>query len=404
MADWNTEGTENNTRKNAEKTMKDINVALIGYKFMGKAHSYAYSTVGKIFSDCPTPRMKVICGRDRAGAEAMASRFGWESVETSWERVLERKDVDAVDISTPGHLHKTIAVAAAKAGKHVLCEKPLGNTGDEAKEMLEAAIRAKIVHGVVFNYRRVPAIMLAKRMIEDGRLGKIYHFRARYLQDWIVDPQFPRVWRLDKSQAGSGTLGDLGAHIVDLCRYLVGEVNEVTALLETFIKERPLPAADQGAWGSTTGGGMAPVTVDDCALFLGKLDGGAVGSFEVTRFALGRKNHNTLEINGSKGSLVFDLERLNELQYYSQDDAPDARGFRTIFATEGGQHAYVDNWWPPGHMIGWEHTQTHTIYEFLKAVAKGEPPEPNFHDGYRNNMILDAVEKSAASGKWERTG
>ncbi len=384
--------------------MKDINVALIGYKFMGKAHSYAYSTVGKIFSDCPTPRMKVICGRDRAGAEAMASRFGWESVETSWERVLERKDVDAVDISTPGHLHKTIAVAAAKAGKHVLCEKPLGNTGDEAKEMLEAAIRAKIVHGVVFNYRRVPAIMLAKRMIEDGRLGKIYHFRARYLQDWIVDPQFPRVWRLDKSQAGSGTLGDLGAHIVDLCRYLVGEVNEVTALLETFIKERPLPAADQGAWGSTTGGGMAPVTVDDCALFLGKLDGGAVGSFEVTRFALGRKNHNTLEINGSKGSLVFDLERLNELQYYSQDDAPDARGFRTIFATEGGQHAYVDNWWPPGHMIGWEHTQTHTIYEFLKAVAKGEPPEPNFHDGYRNNMILDAVEKSAASGKWERTG
>src|SRR5258706_10746802 len=194
--------------------MPEVNVALIGYKFMGKAHSHAYSTVGNIFSDCPKPRMKVICGRDRAGAEAMGSRFGWESVETSWEKVLERKDVDAVDISTPGHLHKPIAVAAAKAGKHILCEKPLGNTGAEAKEMLDAATRAKIVHGVVFNYRRVPAVMLAKQMVESGRLGRIFHFRARYLQDWIFDPQFPRVWRLDKTQAGSGTLGDLGAHIV----------------------------------------------------------------------------------------------------------------------------------------------------------------------------------------------
>jgi len=381
----------------------EINVALIGYKFMGKAHSHAYATIPHIFPDCPRPRMRVICGRDRAGAEAMAARFGWESVETSWERVLERKDVDAVDISTPGHLHRTIAVAAAQAGKHILCEKPLGNTGAEAKEMLDAAIRAKVSHGVVFNYRRVPAIMLAKQLVESGRLGRIFHFRARYLQDWIVDPQFPRVWRLDKTQSGSGALGDLGAHIVDLCRYLVGEVNEVTALLQTFIKERPLPSEDAGAWGSKAGGNMAPVTVDDAALFLGKLEGGAVGSFEVTRFAIGRKNHNAFEINGSKGSLVFDLERMNELEYYNHEDPPDVRGFRTILATEPGQHAYIDHWWPPGHVIGWEHTQIHTIYEFLKAVGKGESPVPNFHDGYRNNMILDAVERSAASGRWEMT-
>ena len=369
----------------------EINVALIGYKFMGKAHSHAYATIPHIFPDCPRPRMRVICGRDRAGAEAMAARFGWESVETSWERVLERKDVDAVDISTPGHLHKTIAVAAAQAGKHILCEKPLGNTGAEAKEMLDAVLRAKVSHGVVFNYRRVPAIMLAKQLVESGRLGRIFHFRARYLQDWIVDPQFPRVWRLDKTQSGSGALGDLGAHIVDLCRYLVGEVHEVSALLQTFIKERPL------------GTGTASVTVDDAALFLAKLDGGAVGSFEVSRFALGRKNHNTFEINGSKGSLAFDLERMNELEYYNHEDPPDVRGFRTILATEPGQHAYIDHCWPPGHVIGWEHTQTHTIYEFLKAVGKGESPTPNFHDGYRNNMILDAVERSAGSGKWEKT-
>jgi predicted dehydrogenase len=383
--------------------MSEINIALIGTKFMGKAHSHAYSTVANFFSDCPRPRMRVICGRDRAGAEDMAARFGWESVETSWERVLQRKDVDAVDISAPGYLHKSIAVAAAQAGKHVLCEKPLGNTGAEAREMLDAVNRAKVVHGIVFNYRRVPAIILAKQLIESGRLGRIFHFRARYLQDWLVDPQFPRVWRLDKTRAGSGALGDLGAHIVDLCRYLVGEVTEVTAMLQTFIKERPLPAADQGAWGSVSGSGMAPVTVDDAALFLGKLEGGAVASFEVARFALGRRNHNAFEVNGSKGSLAFNLERMNELEYYNHEDPPESRGFRTILATQPGHHAYISAWWPPGHIIGYEHTHTHIIYEFLKAVAKGEPPSPNFFDGWRNNMILDAVERSASSGKWETT-
>jgi predicted dehydrogenase len=378
-----------------------IRVALIGYKFMGKAHSHSYSTVAKAFPDCPKPVMKVICGRDRPGAQALADRYGWESVETSWEAVLERKDVDAVDISVPGHLHSTVAIAAAQAGKHILCEKPLGNSAAEGKAMLEAVQAAKVVHGIVFNYRRAPAVMLAQRLVADGRLGAIFHFRARYLQDWIVDPKFPRVWRLDKTQSGSGALGDLGAHIVDLCRYLVGEITEVTALLHTFIKERPLPEADQGAWGSTTGSGLAPVTVDDTALFLGKLANGAVASFEVTRFATGRKNHNTFEINGSRGSVVFDLERMNELQYYSQDDAGDARGFRTVLATEPAYHDYIGAWWPPGHTIGYEHTHTHIIYEFLKAVAKGQPPSPNFEDGYRNNLVLDAVERSAASGTWE---
>jgi predicted dehydrogenase len=379
--------------------MSEINIALIGYKFMGKAHSHAYSTVANFFPDCPRPRMRVLCGRNRAAAEVLAANFGWESVETNWERVLERNDVDVVDISAPGYLHKQIAVAAAQAGKHVLCEKPLGNSGAEAREMLDAVTRAKVVHGVVFNYRRVPAVMLAKQLIESGRLGRIYHFRARYLQSWLVDPQFPRVWRLDKTQAGSGALGDLGAHIVDLCRYLVGEISEVTALLQTFTKERPLPPEEQGASGSK----MAPVTVDDTALFLGKLEGGVAGTFEATRFATGRRNHNSFEVNGSKGSVIFDLERMNELQYYNHEDLPDVRGFRTILATEPGHHAYMAQWWKPGHIIGYEHTHTHIIYEFLKAVAKGEPPSPNFFDGWRNNMILDAVERSASSGKWETT-
>ncbi len=382
--------------------MPGINVALIGYKFMGKAHSHSYATVANMFPDCPRPRLKVICGRDRAGAEVMAGRFGWESVETSWEKVLERKDVDAVDISAPGNLHHPIALAAARAGKHILCEKPLGNNAAEAREMLEAVRKAGVVHGVVFNYRKVPAVMLARQLIQDGRLGTLYHFRARYLQDWIVDPNFPRVWRLDKTQAGSGTLGDLGAHVVDLCRYLAGEISEVSGLLHTFIKERPLPAQDQGSWGSTTGEGMAPVTVDDTALFLGRLANGVVASFEVTRFALGRKNYNTFEINGSRGTVAFNLERMNELEFYSHDDSPDARGFRTILATEPGQHPYMDAWWPPGHIIGYEHTHTHIIYEFLKAVAAGKPPEPNFEDGYRCNAVLDAVERSAAGGKWEK--
>jgi predicted dehydrogenase len=312
--------------------------------------------------------------------------------------------VDAVDICTPGYLHKSMAVAAAQAGKHVLCEKPLGNTGAEAREMLDAVTRAKVVHGIVFNYRRVPAVMLAKQLVESGRLGRIYHFRARYLQDWLVDPHSPRGWRMDKTKAGSGALGDLGAHIVDLCRYLVGEVAEVTAMLQTFIKERPLPAVETGgAWGNTAGTEMAPVTVDDAALFLAKIEGGVVGSFEATRFAAGRRNHNAFEVNGSKGSVAFNLERMNELEYYNREDPPEVRGFRTILATEPGHHAYAANWWPPGHIIGYEHTHTHIVYEFLKGVAKGESPQPNFFDGWRNNMILDAVERSAASGKWEVT-
>jgi predicted dehydrogenase len=387
-----------------ENKRPEIGVALIGTKFMGRAHSHAYSTVASIFPDCPRPRLRVICGRDRAVAESMAERFGWESVETNWERVLERKDVDMVDISTPGYLHKSMAVAAAQAGKHVLCEKPLGNTGAEAREMLDAVTRAKVVNGIVFNYRRVPAIMLAKQLIESGRLGRIFHFRARYLQDWLVDPQSPRGWRLDKTLAGSGALGDLGAHSVDLCRYLVGEVGEVTAMMPTFIKERPLPSADAGsAWGSVSGTELAPVTVDDAALFLGKVEGGVAASFEVTRFAAGRRNHNAIEVNGSKGSVAFNMERMNELEYYNREDPPEVRGFRTILATEPGYHAYVANWWPPGHIIGYEHTFTHTIYEFLKGVERGESPQPNFFDGWRNNLILDAVERSAASGKWETT-
>ena len=278
----------------AGEEMKEISVAMIGTKFMGRAHGHGYHTVHSIFPDAPKPRMKVICGRDRAGAEAMAQRFGWEEVSTDWKEVVRRKDIDAVDISTPGDLHAPIAIAAAEAGKHILCEKPLANTLAEAQAMTEAVRKAGVVHAVQFNYRRVPALVLARQIIDEGRLGTIRHFRARYLQEWAMSEDLPALWRFDSSSAGSGSLGDLGAHIVDLCHYLAGDVTEVTGMVETFIKERK----------ALDGQGKKPVTVDDAALFLGRLHNGALASFEATRFAPGRKNYNALEINGSKGSLV----------------------------------------------------------------------------------------------------
>ncbi len=370
---------------------KEISVALIGTRFMGKAHSHSYRTVSAIFPDAPRPRMKVIVGRDRARAEAMAQRFGWEEVSTDWEEVIRRPDIDAVDVSVHGAMHAPISIAAARAGKHVLCEKPLANTLTEAREMLAAVRDAGVVNAVQFNYRRVPAVILSRQLVEEGRLGQIHHFRGKYLQDWPMSPEFPAVWRFDKKQAGSGTLGDLGAHIVDLCHYLVGDVVEVSGLLETFVKQRPTP----------DGRGQAPVTVDDAALFVARLSNGAVASFEATRFAPGRKNYNFFEINGSRGSLYFNLEQLNEVHYYSSDDPADTRGFRTVIVTSGSEHPYVGNWWPEGHIIGWEHSHTHMIHDFLVGIAKGESPRPNFEDGVKCQAVLDAVERSAQSRRWE---
>lgn len=368
--------------------MRKLNIALIGYGFMGRAHSNAWRQVGSFFDVPYEPVMKVICGRNESELIKAANNFGWQEHSTSWEEVVGREDIDVVDICTPGNLHLPIALAAAASKKIVFCEKPLANTLAEAKQMLEAVGANGCVHMLCHNYRRVPAVTLARELISAGRIGKIYHYRGTYLQDWLVDPDFPRVWRLEKAKAGSGALGDLLSHSIDLARYLVGEITEVSGLLKTFITERPLPDSPT----------MAPVEVDDAALSLVKFGNGAVGTIEATRFAAGRKNYNRFEINGSRGTIVFNLERMNELELYTDEGLES--GFRTIQVTGKG-YPYMEGWWPRGHIIGYEHTFTHTVLDLLKAVAEGQMPTPNFEDGVRNQLVLDAVERSAASGCWE---
>jgi predicted dehydrogenase len=366
------------------------NVALIGYAFMGKAHSNAYRQVGPFFSPRLTPRMKVLCGRTPDKVRAAAREYGWEETATDWEAVVSRPDIDIVDVSTPGDSHMEIAIAAARAGKVVFCEKPLANTVREAERMLAAVQKAGVLHMICHNYRRAPAVMLAKQLIDAGDLGDIRHFRGTYLQDWITDPDFPLVWRLDRRKAGSGALGDIAAHSIDLARFLVGEIAEVCGDLATFVRMRPLPdrPAKKGR-----------VTVDDAAIALVRFAGGAIGTIEATRMAPGRKNHNRFEINGSRGSVAFDLERMNELELYLEADAPRVRGFRRILVTEG-DHPYVKAWWPPGHIIGYEHTFTHTVFDLLDGMARGWQPAPSFVDGVRNQRVLGAIEKSAASRRW----
>jgi predicted dehydrogenase len=372
--------------------MSETGVALVGYKFMGQAHSNAYRQVARFFDLQSVPRMRAICGRDEEAVKAAADAFGWEGYETDYHRLLERDDIDLIDVATPGNTHHEIAVAALEAGKHVLCEKPLANTLEEAREMLEAAEAAGVVNMVCFNYRRAPAVQLAKKLVDEGRLGEIRHWRAVYLQDFILDPEFPLIWRFNKEVAGSGALGDLGAHLIDLAHFLVGPIEEVIGATETFIRERPL---------EPDGNGTGPVTVDDAAAFLARFENGAMGTFEATRLAPGRKNHNSFEINGSKGSLVFDLERMNELEVYFEDDPPEAQGFRKILVTEP-DHPYVGAWWPPGHIIGYEHTFVHTIKDLLDGISARKSPAPTFEDGYRCQAVLDAVDRSAESGTWTK--
>jgi predicted dehydrogenase len=377
--------------------MTAINVALVGYAFMGRAHSNAYRQVAPFFSPRLTPRMKVICGRTPRKLQAAASQLGWEDTATDWRAVVARSDIDLVDISTPGDSHAEIAIAAAKAGKAVFCEKPLANSVTEAEAMLAAVRSAGVVHMLCHNYRRAPAVMLAKHLIEDGQLGEIRHFRGVYLQDWINDPAFPLVWRLDRRLAGSGALGDIGAHVIDLARFLVGEIAEVAGDLRTFIRERPLPAGSRpGLQARQTRG---RVTVDDAAVAIARFANGAMGTIEATRLAPGRKNHNRFEINGSLGSVAFDLERMNELELYLESDRRGIRGFRTILVTESS-HPFVKAWWPPGHIIGYEHTFTHTVFDLLEAIADERVPEPNFADGVRNQQVMDAIEKAAKARKW----
>jgi predicted dehydrogenase len=374
--------------------VSEIGVGLVGYKFMGRAHSNAYRQVARFFEVDPVPRMRAICGRDEEAVKDAATALGWEGYETDYRLLLERDDIGLVDVVTPGNTHHEIAIAALEAGKHVLCEKPLANSLEEAREMLEAARRAGAVNVVCFNYRRAPAVQLAKKLVGEGRLGEIRHWRAAYLQDFILDPELPLIWRFQKEVAGSGALGDLGAHLIDLAHFLVGPITEVVGTAETFIKERPLegePSSD----GRQTG----TVTVDDAAAFLARFENGAMGTFEVTRLAPGRKNRNSFEINGSKGSVAFDLERMNELELYFEDDPPEARGFRTVMVTEP-DHPYVGAWWPPGHILGYEHTFVHTVKDLLDGIGAGKSPAPTFEDGYRCQAVLDAVGRSAQSGTW----
>ncbi|MCX2947012.1 Gfo/Idh/MocA family protein [Lentzea sp. NEAU-D7] len=377
---------------------------MIGHAFMGAAHSQAWRVAPRFFDLPLRPVMSVLCGRDAERTAAAAERLGWAEAVTDWKSVLDRDDVHVVDICTPGDTHAEIAVAALDAGKHVLCEKPMANSVAEAVAMAEAAHRAaqRGVRAMVgFSYRRVPALGLARDLVAQGRLGRIHHVRAQYLQDWIVDPAAPLSWRLDKEKAGSGALGDIGAHIVDAAQFVLGDtISEVMGTLVTFVPERPLAVSHSGLSG-TASDRTGPVTVDDAALFLARFAGGALGSFEATRFANGRKNALRIEINGSAGSLAFDFEDMNVLQFFDGTEDSAVAGFRRIVVTEP-EHPYVGAWWPAGHGLGYEHAFTHQAVDFVRAVAAGTDPAPTFDDGLRVQRVLAAVEASAESGTWQQ--
>ncbi len=366
---------------------------------MGKAHSHAYKDVGMFFDLPAQPVMKALCGREEAGVKAAAAKFGWQSYETSWEALLARTDIDLIDITAPSNVHKEIVEAAAQAGKHVFCEKPLALNLEDSVAMWRAVEKAGVKHMVGFNYRRVPAVQLAKRLVHEGALGKIRHFRGTYLQDFIVDPNFPLVWRLQQEVAGSGPLGDLASHLVDIAQFIVGDIAEVAGMAETFIKERPLPSAMTGLTATSTGSAKELVTVEDACNFLFRFHNGAIGSLEASRMCPGRKNYQTFEINGSEGSVFFNFERMNELQFFSRSDASYAQGFRTIQVTEP-EHAYLEAWWPPGHIIGYEHTFIHEIKDLIEAIAGDELPEPNFADGVKCQAVIDSVLESITNRQW----
>jgi predicted dehydrogenase len=382
---------------------RDLSVGMVGYAFMGAAHSHAWRTAPRFFDLPLRPRMAAVAGRDAEGVRAAAERLGWESTETSWQALVERDDIDLVDVCTPGHTHAEIVIAALEAGKHVLCEKPLANSVEEAEAMTRAAERAAAdgVRAMVgFTYRRVPAISLARQLVAEGRLGTLHHVRAQYLQDWIVDPQAPLSWRLEKDKAGSGALGDIGAHIIDITQFITGDtITRVSGRLRTFVDERPLPSEHAGLSG-TAGTGTGKVTVDDAATFLADFRGGAMGVFEATRFASGRKNAIRIEINGSRGSIAFDFEDMNVLHFFDGTEDAGTAGFRRILVTEA-VHPYVGAWWPPGHVIGYEHGFIHQAVDLVRAIADGTDPTPTFADGLQVQRVLAAVETSSDNDSWQ---
>ena len=383
--------------------MRKLSFAMIGHGFMGKAHSYALLATPFFFKTGIEPVRRVIVGRNPGPVKQAAETFGWEEYATDWREVVRRPDIDAVAIVTPPNTHAEMAIAAAEAGKHILCEKPLTVTVEEARRTVDAAKRAGVKHMLGFNYRRVPAIGLAKQLIASGRLGTIHHFRAVYLQDWIMDPQFPRIWKLNRAIAGSGPHHELNSHITDLALHLVGAISRVVGMEETFIRERPARTASGKLSTMLTAEASSaetePVDVDDTTAFLARFACGALGTFESTRFAAGRRNHNRIEVNGSKGSVCFDLENMNHLEYYNADDPKDVPGFRSIQVSEGC-HPYSDHWWPPGHSIGYQNTFVNEYADFLQAIADDTTPEPGFEVGLENQKVLDAVTRSIADDRW----
>ncbi len=376
-----------------------LRVAIIGHAFMGVAHTHAWRTAPRFFPMTRTPEVAVLVGRDEKRTRAAADRLEIAEIEADWRRAVEREDIDIVDICTPGNTHAEIALAALAAGKHVLCEKPLANSVSEAEAMTAAAKKAA-AHGVRsfcgFSYRRTPALALAKRFVEEGRLGEIRHVRAQYLQDWLSDADAPLNWRLDKDKAGSGALGDIGAHSVDAAQWVSGQqIEGVSAMMHTFVESRPVAGTAEGLGGSAAAGAQrGPVTVDDAAAFTARFSGGAIGVFESTRFALGRRNANRLEINGSLGSIAFDFERMNQLEYFDGREDQAAQGFRTIQVTDA-VHPYTDHWWPVGHGLGYGDLFVHQVADVVAALESDASPRPDFSDALTVQRVLHAVESSA---------
>ncbi|MGN0742961.1 MAG: Gfo/Idh/MocA family protein [Candidatus Fimadaptatus sp.] len=380
--------------------MKQINFGLVGYKFMGKAHSNALGRIPMFFDTDAEIVKKCICGRDAEWLARAAAQLGWQETETDWRRLVERADIDAIDITAPSNFHKEIAIAAAEHGKHVFCEKPLAFNSDDAREIIAAVEKAGVKHQIGFNYRFAPALQLAKQMIDSGKLGRIFHFRGSFLQDWIIDPDVPMVWRLDKKVCGSGSLGDLGAHVIDAAHFLVGGIRQVVGMNKTFVKERPVSTSMTGLSGTADKDApRQPVTVDDATGFMCEFDCGALGMFEATRFAQGHKNDMRLEINGEKGSIRFEFERMNELWYFNAEDEPGLQGWRMIQVSEG-IHPYWSHWWPAGHVIGFPETFVHQLYEFTQSVAQDRPCSPNFYDGLKCCQVMDAVDRSIERRTW----
>ncbi|KRB31229.1 MULTISPECIES: Gfo/Idh/MocA family protein [Mesorhizobium] len=384
---------------------RTLNVAMIGGGFMGKAHALAYAAMPMFFWPAPAiPVRKVVVDVTEALADEGRRRYGFEESSADWRAVVKRPDIDVIDIVTPNDSHAAIAIAAAEAGKHIICEKPLARGGDEAKTMLDAVNKAGVIHMVAFNYRRTPAVALARQYIEEGRIGTILNFRGTYLQDWSADPDSPLSWRFQKKIAGSGSIGDIGTHVVDLARYLVGEIAEVSALVRTYNKTRPIQRGNLdrlGAAEKNIGAERAEVDVDDEVVTLLKFADGAIGSLEATRNAYGRNNFITFEIHGTKGSIAFNYERRDELQVMFADDPADARGFRTVYS--GPAHPYGAGLWPiPALGIGYSETKIVECFDFFSAIVSGRQPSPNFEDGYKTERVADALIESGESGQWTK--